>query len=81
MSETELGETLARLEGKLDRLLAAKGTPRVMLSMSEAARRLGVSRNDTLHELIATKQIRTVTVRGRTRIPLSEIERVQLEGA
>ena len=76
-----LAHVLARIEAKVDALLKVKNKPkRVLLSFNEAARVLGVSRNDTLHELVATKQIRAVQVRGRWKIPASEIERIQREG-
>lgn len=55
--------------------------PKKLLSLTQAAKQLGVSRNDTLHVLISTKRIRTVKVRGKLRIPSSEIERIQAEGA
>ncbi|HYH99798.1 helix-turn-helix domain-containing protein [Hyalangium sp.] len=46
-----------------------------LLSLREAARRLGVDRNTTLAKLIRTGQLRTVETSGRLRIPAAEIER------
>jgi hypothetical protein len=76
VSEQELLETI---NAKLDLLLKgrnrATGTKR-FLSMREAARQLGISRDKALHDLIVSKRIRTVQVNGTTKIPASEIERV-----
>ena len=46
-----------------------------LLSLRQAARRLGVDRNTTLAKLIRTGQLRGVEAGGRLRIPASEIER------
>lgn len=51
-----------------------------LLSLREAARRLGVDRGTTLAELIAQKRLRVVQVNGRPRIPAAEVERVSSEG-
>jgi len=51
-----------------------------LLSMREAARRLGVDRNTTLREMIDAGHIRAVPFQGGLRIPASEIERVCTEG-
>lgn len=47
-----------------------------LLSLREAARRLGVDRNTTLAKLIRTGQLRPVETSGRLRIPAAEIERI-----
>lgn len=79
MSEIEIA--LARLEAKVDKLLASRGTPkRALLSFAAAASALGVSRNDTLHELVASGRVKAVRVGGRWKIPATEIERIQREG-
>ena len=81
MDSQALASTLARLEAKLDKLLADKRKPRrALLSFSQAATALGVSRNDTLHEMIAAGRLKAVRINGRWKIPTSEIERVQCEG-
>lgn len=81
MTDAQLAEAFVRIEAKLDALLAARSkSPRVLLSMRDAAARLGVGRSGTLKVLLATKRIRAVRVRGRWRIPLTEIERIQREG-
>ncbi|HZH16126.1 MAG TPA: helix-turn-helix domain-containing protein [Archangium sp.] len=46
-----------------------------LLSLREAARRLGMDRKTTLMKLICTGQLRGVETGGRLRIPASEIER------
>lgn len=70
-----------RLEAKVDQLLADKRKPRrAFLSFSQAAAALGISRNDTLHDMIARGQLRAVKVRGKFKIPATEIERIQQEG-
>jgi len=57
---------------------AAKG--RRLLSLSEAARQLGVSRNKTLHQWIRDRRIKIVTVEGRQKVPVAEVERLSAEG-
>ena len=51
-----------------------------LLSLSEAARRLGVSRNGTLHCWIRDRRIAAVKVGGRLKISVAEVERVSTEG-
>ncbi len=51
-----------------------------LLSLREAARRLGVDRNTTLAKLIRTGQLRTVETSGRSRIPAAEVERFAKAG-
>lgn len=51
-----------------------------LLSLREAARRLGVDRNTTLAKLIRTGQFRTVETSGRIRIPAAEVERFAKTG-
>jgi excisionase family DNA binding protein len=58
-----------------------KVSPRPFLSLREAARRLGVSRNSTLVDLIADRRIKTVRVNGRVKVPASEVERVIREAS
>lgn len=62
----------------LDRA-AKKGSAR-LLSKSAAARRLNISRNDTLEYLIRSKQLTTVRVGKRLRIPATEVERLAQSG-
>jgi hypothetical protein len=57
-----------------------RGSTADSLSYTEAARRLGISRNGALHDLIADHRIRTVTIAGHKRIPVSEIERILNNG-
>ncbi|MGC4116966.1 MAG: helix-turn-helix domain-containing protein [Myxococcales bacterium] len=76
-----LREQLDRIERKLDELLSHKRRPpRALLSFAQAASMLGVSRNDTLHELVACKRIRAIRINGRWKVPWTEIERVMREG-
>ena len=51
-----------------------------LLSLREAARRLGVDRNTTLAKLIRMGQLRTVETSGRSRIPAAEVERFAKSG-
>ncbi|QRK07184.1 helix-turn-helix domain-containing protein [Archangium violaceum] len=51
-----------------------------LLSLREAARRLGVDRNTTLAKLIRTGQLRTVETSGRIRISAAEVERFAKAG-
>lgn len=81
MSDTDLAAAIARVEAKLDALLKDKRKPkRALLSFAQAATVLGVSRNDTLHEMVATGRVRAVKVNGRWKVPTSEVERIQREG-
>ena len=81
MNDAELSALLARLEAKIDAILAEKRHPkRALLSLSQAAKVLGVSRSDTLHAWLVNGTIRAVRVGKRWKVPASEIERVQREG-
>jgi hypothetical protein len=73
---------LDEVEDEIRRLLdkVSKPLPK-LLSKSHAARLLGVSRGRTLGPLIERGLIRTVLLGKRVKIPLSEIERIQHEGA
>lgn len=51
-----------------------------LLSKSRAAKRLGIDRGAALDFLIETKQLRTVRVGKRVKIPASEVERLAREG-
>jgi excisionase family DNA binding protein len=79
-STTEILTLLQRIAADVASLKRQR-QPKKLLSLTQAAKQLGVSRNDTLHDLIASKRIRTVKVKGKVRIPASEIERIQSEGA
>lgn len=77
----ELLAELRRQTGLLERAHRHRERePRVLLSKRKAARLLGVSRSRTLDALIDSDQVRTVRLGGRLRIPLAEIERLQVEG-
>lgn len=76
---SEVAALLSAINTKLDVLLRERrpGTKaKRFLSMREAARQLGISRDKALHDLIVSKRIRTVQVNGVTKIPASEIERI-----
>lgn len=82
-------ERLARIEVQLAQaleLLKAKAARPVVvpekrfLSVAEAARRLGVSRNETMDQLIDTKALRTVVIGDKRKVPASEIDRADREG-
>lgn len=53
---------------------------KLILSKREAARLLGVGRNQTLHELIARGLLRTVVVNGQVKVPRADVERIAREG-
>jgi len=75
-------EELRQLRGDVQTMRAvppAKSPP-LLLSRRRAAKLLGVDRDETLGELLSTGNIRTVTVGGRTRIPLAEVQRLAAEG-
>ena len=72
---------LAEVQSLRTELTKLKAKPeKRLLSFRQAAQRLGIDRNQALHILIKTKQLRTVQANGRTRIPLTEIERLAQEG-
>lgn len=52
----------------------------LLLSKRKAAALLGISRGDTLGEMIRAGLIRTVVLNGRVRIPREEVERIAREG-
>jgi DNA-binding LytR/AlgR family response regulator len=73
-----------RLAEKLAAKLGQQTKPREegrLLSLRAAAEKLGVDRKSTLKTLIADRRIRVVTINGRPRIPMSEIERIERDGA
>jgi excisionase family DNA binding protein len=87
-NEPMVADVLTRLD-RIEALVAKfvsemprrrRGEDSRLLTMSQAARRLGVSRTRTLPLLIQDRRIRTVTVAGQTRIPASEVERIEAEG-
>jgi len=78
-----LAAVLEGLERRLAPLEAANEPMRAecrLLSMRQAARRLGISRTRTLPDLIRDRRIRTVTVNGRPKVPAHEVERIEREG-
>lgn len=64
----------------LARLTQGNAGDRALLTLRAAARRLGVDRGTTLANMIADREIRTVRLKGKLRIPASEIERICREG-
>lgn len=75
----EVNRRLEQLTAEVARLrsdLRPRRAGQPLLSLREAARRLGVSRNSTLQDLIRDRRIRTTRVNGRVRIPATEIERL-----
>lgn len=77
-----LEDVLARLDVLLAEVVALRREARPhkagqpLLSLREAARRLGISRNSTLVDLISDRRIRTTKIAGRVRIPAAEVERL-----
>ena len=68
--------TLEADVGELRREARSKGRPRPFLSLREAARRLGVSRNSTLADLIGDRRVKTVRINGKVKVPAAEVERL-----
>jgi excisionase family DNA binding protein len=68
-------DALARIE----RILRARTSTRRFLSRREAARALGV-RRERVAQWIAAGRLREVDLDGDMRIPMSEIERLELHG-
>jgi excisionase family DNA binding protein len=76
-----VGEMVSQLRAELRALLSlGKRQGKVLLSLREAARRLGVDRNSTLRELIQNGRLRVVSANGKLRVPATEVERLALEG-
>ena len=78
-----LHAALSAMQAELHALrtqLRAHVKPRQVLSLREAARLLGIDRNRTLKALLASGQVRTVEVNGRTKVPLLEVERLAAQG-
>lgn len=61
---------------------AAAGVPRLLLTTSEAAAALGISRAK-LYELLARGELRALKINAATRVSVAELERyvAQLEAA
>lgn len=53
---------------------------KLILSKREAAKLLGVGRNQTLHDLIGRGLLRTVIVNGQVKVPRADVERIAREG-
>lgn len=74
---------LARIEARLDqqaRTRPRRSEPCRLLSLRAAAKMLGVDRGTTLRELIDAGHVHTVVVHGKTKVPASEVERIEREG-
>lgn len=79
--EPSLADVLRALEDFRAEFRALKAPkPKLILSLRQAAARLGVDRATTLHDLIRLGVIRTVDVNGKTKIPVAEVERLAREG-
>jgi excisionase family DNA binding protein len=74
MTSVELETLIGQLQA-----MVRKSNER-LLSKAEAARRLGISRTDTLGALISSGAIATVSIGRRTKIPASEVDRICREG-
>jgi hypothetical protein len=70
-------ETFERIASALEAIAssAAVDDGPALFSLRKAAAALGIDRGSTLADLIAAKKIRTVTVKGAMRIPISEVRR------
>lgn len=76
----EMNALLREIAGALRHSPRAPSAPAKLLSQRKAARMLGIDRNTTLHDLIASGQLRTVLVNGLVKVPLVEVERLGREG-
>lgn len=76
-----LEATVERLASLLEARDAAPAASPRLLSFRAAAKRLGVSRSTTLPDMVKDRRIRVVTVGGRSKIPLSEVERIERDGS
>ena len=77
---TALGERGARHSEQADAAGSGKKVQSQLLSMRQAAKLLGVSRNRRLRDLIESGQLNTVALGTRRRVPRAEIERLIEEG-
>ncbi len=80
---TRIDDRLAQIEKRLASVegpaKARRDAESHLLTMRESAWRLGISRS-TLKALVKERRIRSVTVAGKTRIALAEVERVAAKG-
>lgn len=77
-------ELLAKVDALQAEVSALKTTtaraPKALLSLRQAAARLGVDRGTTLRDLITSGQLQTVTANDKTKVPASEVERLSRTG-
>ena len=78
--ERDLEATIFAMAARVERLASQFPSQR-LVSKRRAAVVLGVSRGRTLDRLIEEGIIRTVRIGNRDKVPMSEIERLVLEGA
>jgi excisionase family DNA binding protein len=76
----DLAELRAEVASLRHELRPRRGARGQLLSLREAARRLGIDRGATLATLLETRQIRGTKVNGRVRIPASEVDRLVRDG-
>jgi excisionase family DNA binding protein len=74
-------EALRELQQEIQKLRIAirRDTPAGLLSFRKAAKLLGIDRGTTLNAMVASGQIRTVTVGKREKIPMAEIQRLLID--
>lgn len=76
----DTADALKRLTAEIERLRASFSPPPALLSFRKAAKLLGIDRGSTLQALIKSGQIKCVKAGRTVRIPLSEINRLAVQG-
>ena len=78
---TQLLRRIDSLDGKLAVLIRQRHrSQKALISLREAARRLGIDRSTTLADLIRNGRIKVVQKNSRPAIPAGEIERIERDG-
>jgi hypothetical protein len=80
-AHAELLRRIDSIDGKLAMLIRQRHrSQKALLSLREAARRLGIDRSTTLADLIRNGRIKVVQKNSRPVIPAGEIERIERDG-
>lgn len=80
-AHAELLRRFDAIDGKLAVLIRQRHrSQKALISLREAARRLGIDRSTTLADLIRNGRIKVVQKNSRPAIPAGEIERIERDG-
>ena len=80
-AHAELLRRIDSIDGKLAVLIRQRHrSQKALISLREAARRLGIDRSTTLADLIRNGRIKVVQKNSRPAIPAGEIERIERDG-